>query len=153
MATDPLSEQGNAPTSGVVEQTTTERDESIFNMSLLGMSERAIAAEVGLAKTSVHNIIRRMHDLYVPERYSDMTHNLAHELAILDVLTRGNLAAAAAGSKSAADICLDAHIRRCKLLGLENASKVEVTLKSAQDVEIERLMTLMMTASTEEAMR
>lgn len=151
MTTDPLTETVNP---AAVEKPTTERDEAIFNMSLMGMSYRAIAKEVGLSAPRVHTIVKRMHDLYIPERYSDMTRNLAHELAILDVLTRGNLRAAAAGSKNAADIVHNAHVRRCKLLGLENATKVEVTLKSAQDVEIERLMQMMTSAAPEqEAMR
>lgn len=142
------------PQAAAVERPTTELDEVVFNMSLTGMSQRAIAAEVGISKTQVHRIVTRMHDSYIPERYADMTRNLAHELAILDVLTRGNLAAAAAGSKNAADIVHNAHIRRCKLLGLENAMKLEVTLKTAQDVEIERLMQMMTGGNaTTEAMR
>jgi transposase len=142
-ALDPeTAEPGNA-SSSAVELPTSERDELIFRASLTGASYREIAEEFGVSRQRVHQIVTRIRKSYLPERYSDATQNLAHEIAILDLLTRGNIKAAVAGSKAAADTVLEAHRRRCKLLGLETAAKLDITVKTAQDIEIERLIAMM----------
>ncbi len=68
---------------------------------------------------------------------------LGRELNILDALTSRNLPKAVKGDKAAADIVLASHVRRSRLLGLDAAVKAEITVRTAQDIEIERLVALL----------
>lgn len=117
--------------------------DQIMEMHTRGESFGAISRATGVPKTTVHHMVQRLAKAYVKERYGDHTAVLGRELQILDALTRKNLAAATSGDKAAADIVMNAHIRRSKLLGLDAAVKAEITVRTAQDIEIERLMSLM----------
>lgn len=120
-----------------------EYAEVVMEMFTRGESYVAIARATGIPRTSVMNMCDRHGAAYVRERYGDITSVLGRELRILDSLTRKNLKRAQDGDKASADIVLNAHIRRSRLLGLDAAVKAEITVKGAQDIEIERLMTLL----------
>jgi hypothetical protein len=117
--------------------------EQVLDMHLRGESFRAIEAATGVPRSTAQHMCQRLSSDYVKNRYNDKTAVLGRELAILDSLTRKNLKRAQDGDKASADIVLNAHIRRSKLLGLDAAVRSEITVKSAQDIEIERLVSLM----------
>lgn len=117
--------------------------DQVMEMFTRGESFGAISKATGVPKTTVQAMVKRMSTNYVRDRYGDHTAVLGRELQILDMLTKKNLAAASKGDKAAADIVMNAHIRRSKLLGLDAAVKAEITVRTAQDIEIERLMSLM----------
>lgn len=117
--------------------------DQVMEMFTRGESFGQISKATGVPKTTVQHMVKRMSTNYVRDRYGDHTAVLGRELQILDMLTRKNLAAASKGDKAAADIVMNAHIRRSKLLGLDAAVKAEITVRTAQDIEIERLMSLM----------
>lgn len=117
--------------------------DQILDMHLRGESFRAIERATGVPKSTAEHMCKRLAAEYVKDRYGDRTAVLGRELAILDSLTRKNLPRAQNGDKASADIVLNAHIRRSKLLGLDAAVRAEITVKTAQDIEIERLVSLM----------
>jgi hypothetical protein len=116
--------------------------EQVLDMHLRGESFRAIEAATGVPRSTAQHMCQRLSADYVKNRYNDKTAVLGRELAILDSLTRKNLKRAQDGDKASADIVLNAHIRRSKLLGLDAAVRQEITVKTALDVEIEQLMGL-----------
>lgn len=122
--------------------------DKVFELFIQGESLRAIEAATGVPRATAAKMCRHLGRDYVHERYGDHTNVLGRELHILDQLTRSNLSAAKRGDKAAADIVLASHVRRSKLLGLEAAVKAEITVKSAQDIEIERLVTIMRDGAT-----
>lgn len=125
--------------------------DEVGRMFARGASYRAISTATGIPKSTVEHMCKRIAAEYARERYGDTTAALGRELQILDMLTQKNLKRAAEGDTGSAKIVLDAHVRRCKLLGLDAAVKAEITVKSAQDIEIERLVRMMNDAVPEEA--
>jgi hypothetical protein len=115
----------------------------VTEMFTRGETFVAISKATGIPRTTVMHMCKRLSAEYVRERYGDHTAVLGRELNILDQLTRTNLARAKQGDKASADIVLNSHIRRSRLLGLDAAVKAEVTVRTAQDIEIERLVSLM----------
>lgn len=123
--------------------------EQVAEMFTRGESFGAISRATGIPKTTVQHMCKRLAAEYVRERYGDHTAVLGRELNILDQLTRTNLARAKEGDKASADIVLNSHIRRSRLLGLDAAVKAELTLKTTTDIEIERLISMMGAGSSE----
>lgn len=117
--------------------------EQVAEMFTRGESFGAISRATGIPKTTVQHMCKRLSAEYVRERYGDHTAVLGRELNILDQLTRTNLARAKMGDKASADIVLNSHIRRSRLLGLDAAVKAEITVRTAQDIEIERLVAML----------
>lgn len=117
--------------------------EQVLEMFVRGDSYRAIERATGIPKSTVAHMCKRLGAEYVRERYGDHTTILGRELNILDQLTRTNLARAKMGDKASADIVLNSHIRRSRLLGLDAAVKAEITVRTAQDIEIERLVAML----------
>lgn len=117
--------------------------EQVQEMFTRGDSFGAISKATGIPKTTVQHMVKRLSAEYVRERYGDRTAVLGRELNILDQLTRTNLQRAKLGDKASADIVINSHIRRSRLLGLDAAVKAEITVRTAQDIEIERLVSLM----------
>lgn len=117
--------------------------EEVGRMFAEGLSYRSISEATGIPKSTVVHMTRRLSADYARERYGDLTAALGRELEVLDMLTRRNLKRAMNGDKAAADIVMNAHTRRSKLLGLDAAVKAELTVKTTQDIEIERLVKLM----------
>ena len=114
--------------------------EQVEEMFARGDSFGQISRATGIPKTTVQHMCKRIAAAYVRDRYGDQTSVLGRELNILDQLTRSNLSRAKAGDAASAKIVLDSHVRRSKLLGLDAAVKAEITVKTAQDIEIERLV-------------
>lgn len=123
--------------------------DEIARMYAEGQSFRAIEQATGVPKSTVAHMCKRLAAEYAHERYGDKTAILGRELQILDMLTRKNLGPACRGDTGAAKIVLDAHVRRSKLLGLDAAVKAELTVRTAQDIEIERLIRMMADAEPE----
>lgn len=117
--------------------------DEVGSMFARGESYTAISKATGIPRSTVEKMCGRLTANYVNERYGDAKSALGRELFILDALTRKNLSAAVRGNSQAAKIVLDAHVRRCKLLGLEAAVKAEIVVKTATDIEIERLTDLL----------
>jgi hypothetical protein len=117
--------------------------EQVLEMFVRGDSYRAIEKATGIPKSTVAHMCKRLGADYVRERYGDHTTILGRELNILDQLTRTNLTRAKMGDKASADIVINSHIRRSRLLGLDAAVKAEITVRTAQDIEIERLVSMM----------
>lgn len=117
--------------------------EQVREMFARGESFGVISRATGIPKSTVAHMCKRLSAAYVRERYGDATAVLGRELEILDQLTRRNLPNAVKGDKAAADIVLASHLRRSKLLGLDAAVKAEITVRTAQDIEIERLVRMM----------
>ena len=117
--------------------------EQILDMYTRGESYRAIAAATGVPRATVHHMCKKLTADYVRQRYGDKTSILGRELAILDQLTKRNLPAAIRGDEGAARIVLASHLRRSKMLGLDAAIQAEISVKTAQDIEIERLVMTM----------
>lgn len=117
--------------------------EQVLEMFVRGDSYGQIAKATGIPKATVAHMCKRLAGEYARERYGDTTSVLGRELQILDSLTRANLARARDGDPASATIVMNCHIRRSKLLGLDAAVKAEITVKSAQDIEIERLIAMM----------
>lgn len=117
--------------------------DQIMEMFTRGESFGQISKATGVPKTTVQHMVKRLSTAYVRDRYGDHTAVLGRELQILDALTRKNLAAAVRGDKAAADIVMNAHIRRSKLLGLDAAVKAEITVRTSTDIEIERLVSML----------
>jgi hypothetical protein len=124
--------------------------DEIARMFAEGQSFRAMERATGVPKSTCEHMCKRLSADYVRERYSDRTAALGRELQLLDVLTRKNLRRAADGDTNSAKIVLDAHVRRSKLLGLDAAVQVGLTVRTAQDIEIERLMQMMTAESVPE---
>ena len=122
--------------------------EQVMELYARGESFGAISKATGIPKTTVQHMCKRLAAAYARERYGDTTAILGRELTILDQLTRTNLARAKQGDPASAKIVLDAHIRRSKLLGLDAAVKAEITVRTAQDIEIERLVAMMGTEAS-----
>jgi hypothetical protein len=120
-----------------------EYADQIMKLFTAGESFRKIAAATGVPKSVVHRIVHSAADEYVTDRYGNRTTVLGRELAILDSLTRTNLRKAQDGDRDAAMIVLESSRARRRLLGLDAAFQTEITVKTAQDIEIERLMTIM----------
>jgi hypothetical protein len=125
--------------------------EQVLDMFARGETLRAIERATGVPKSTVAIMINRLSADYVAQHYGDRTTVLGRELHILDTLTRKNLKRAADGDKASADIVLASHVRRSKLLGLDAAVRAEITVKTAQDIEIERLVSLMNSGDSEPA--
>lgn len=117
--------------------------EQVLEMFVRGDSYRAIERATGIPKSTVAHMCKRLGAEYVTERYGDHTTILGRELNILDQLTRTNLQRAKQGDKASADIVINSHIRRSRLLGLDAAVRAEITVRTAQDIEIERLVSMM----------
>ena len=117
--------------------------DQIMEMFTRGESYRKMSAATGVPVSTCHKIVHAAAGEYVTDRYGDRTTVLGRELAILDSLTRTNLRAAQNGDKDAASIVLQSRQRAHRLLGLDAAVRAEVTVKTAQDIEIERLVSLM----------
>lgn len=117
--------------------------EQILEMLVRGETYRAIERATGVPKSTVAHMAKSLAKDYVREHYGDHTSVLGRELHILDQLTRKNLGPATRGNEAAARIVLASHVRRSKLLGLDAAVKSEITVKTAQDIEIERLVAMM----------
>lgn len=116
---------------------------TIFEMLARGESFRTISAATGVPTATVHRMSKRLGAEYVRDYYGDHTSVLGRELHILDQLTRKNLGPATRGDKDAAQIVLASHTRRCKLLGLDAAVRAELTVKTAKEIEIERLVAML----------
>lgn len=123
--------------------------EQIMEMLTRGETYRAIERATGVPKSTVAHMAKRLAKDYVREHYGDHTSVLGRELHILDQLTRKNLGPATRGDEAAARIVLASHVRRSKLLGLDAAVKAELTVKTAQDIEIERLVRMMSDSTTQ----
>jgi hypothetical protein len=117
--------------------------EQVAEMFTRGDSFVSISKATGIPRTTVMHMCKRLAAEYVRERYGDHTAVLGRELNILDQLTRTNLQRAKRGDKASADIVINSHIRRSRLLGLDAAVKAEITVRTAQDIEIERLVSMM----------
>lgn len=117
--------------------------DQLMTMFVRGDSYNQMVAATGVPRATIHKIIHSTGTQYVQDRYGDRTVVLGRELAILDGLTRANLRAALNGDEKAARIVLEARRSARRLLGLDAAIKAEVTVKTAQDIEIERLVALM----------
>lgn len=117
--------------------------DQLMTMYVRGDTFRAMEAATGVPKSVCQRIIKQVGAQYVHDRYGDRTVVLGRELAILDGLTRANLRAALNGDEKAARIVLEARRSARRLLGLDAAIRAEVTVKTAQDIEIERLVSLM----------
>jgi hypothetical protein len=114
--------------------------DQVFDMYTRGESFRTISAATGIGLSTLHLMVKQICAEYVNTRYGDRNAVIGRELAILDTLTRKNLKAAQNGSKAAADIVLQASRDRRKLLGLDAATALELTVKTPTDHEIERLL-------------
>jgi hypothetical protein len=117
--------------------------DQIMDLFTRGESFRKIAAATGVPKSVCHRIVKSAASEYVTDRYGNRTTVLGRELAILDSLTRTNLRGAQNGDMNCASIVLQSSRERRRLLGLDAAIRAEVTVKTAQDIEIERLVSLM----------
>jgi hypothetical protein len=117
--------------------------DQIMTLFTAGESFRRISAATGVPLATVHGIVKQMSAEYTEQRYGDRTTVIARELSILDTLTRRNLRAAQNGDRDAASIVLASSQARRRLLGLDAALKAEITVKTAQDIEIERLVSMM----------
>lgn len=125
--------------------------DQIMTMFVRGDSFRAMSSATGVPVSTCHKIVKAAGAQYVTERYGDRTVVLGRELSILDALTRANLRAALNGDEKAARIVLEARRSARRLLGLDAAIRAEVTVKTAQDIEIERLVSLMKQDPADEA--
>jgi hypothetical protein len=117
--------------------------DQILELFTEGQSYRKIAAATGVNIASVQRIVKSAATDYVTGRYGDRNTVLGRELALLDTLTRKNLRAAQNGDSEAARIVLESSKARRRLLGLDAAAKAEITVRTATDIEIERLVSLM----------
>lgn len=117
--------------------------DQLMTMFVRGDSFRSMSEATGVPVSTVHKIVHSAGAQYVKDRYGDRTVVLGRELSILDALTRANLRAALNGDEKAARIVLEARRSARRLLGLDAAVRAEVTVKTAQDIEIERLVSLM----------
>jgi hypothetical protein len=123
--------------------------EQVLDMFARGETFRAIERATGVPRSTAQHMVGRLSAEYVEQHYGDRTTVLGRELHILDSLTRKNLKRAQEGDESAARIVLASHVRRSKLLGLDAAVRAEITVKTAQDIEIERLVGLMNSQGSE----
>jgi len=117
--------------------------DQLMTMFVRGDSFRTMSEATGVPIATIHKIIHSAGSAYVQDRYGDRTVVLGRELSILDAITRANLRAALSGDEKAARIVLEARRSARRLLGLDAAIRAEVTVKTAQDIEIERLVALM----------
>lgn len=124
--------------------------EQVFEMFTRGESFRAISRATDIPLVSVHKMVKQLGAEYVGTRYGDRNAVIGRELAILDSLTRKNLRKAQDGDKDAAQIVLQSSRERRRLLGLDAALALDVTVKTPQDVEIERLVAMLSTPVTAE---
>lgn len=121
----------------------------ILDMATRGESYRAISEATGVPLASVSRLVPKLQAEYVRDHYGDPTAVIGRELALLDSLTRKNARRAQEGDPVAAKIVMEASRDRRKLLGLDAAVKAELTIKTATDVEIERLNEMMSNGSAE----
>lgn len=120
----------------------------VFEMHLRGETFREMHKATGIPTSSLHKMVRQLSAEYVNQRYGDRNAVIGRELAILDALTQKNLKPAQNGEKAAADIVLAASRDRRRLLGLDAATAVELTVKTPTDHEIERLLSQLGTLET-----
>lgn len=125
--------------------------EQIMEMFTRGESYRAISRATDIPVSSLYKLIKELSAEHLEQRYGDRTTVMSRELSILDGLTRRNLKRAQDGDSEAARIVLESSRQRRRLLGLDAAIKAELVVKTAQDVEIERLVDLMRGTETADA--
>lgn len=121
----------------------------ILDMATRGETHQAISEATGIPRSTVTKLIPKLQADYVRDHYGDPTAVIGRELALLDSLTRKNARRAQEGDPVAAKIVMEASRDRRKLLGLDAAVKAELTIKTATDVEIERLNEMMANGSAE----
>lgn len=117
--------------------------DQVFEMFTRGESFRSISRATDIPLSTVHKMVKQISAEYVDTRYGDRNAVIGRELAILDTLTRKNLKAAQNGNRAAAEIVLQSSRERRKLLGIDAALTLDVTVKTPLDVEIERMVTLL----------
>lgn len=116
------------------------RDIRAVDLAVAGMPYNQIADAVGCSKATAWRAVQRGLRAMVDEQYADRKAMLARELRLLDRLTQANLTAALGGDAKASGVVLRAHEARVRLLGLDAPVKVDATVRSQADAEIESLM-------------
>ena len=122
-----------------------ERDARIIALALAGMSVRAIADRIGLAKSAVARIIRRELGRKVAARDEDLAQLVALETDRLDRLQVTAWPAAMRGDNRATTAVLRIMERRARLLGLDAPTQTAVTGPGGDPLTIEILSALIPT--------
>lgn len=118
-----------------------EKKAKALQMALGGASYETIARECGWANksTAYRHVQNAMRD-WSPIDYSDAQTMRAQEMARLDRLMTTHWVNALRGDVRASEICLRIIQQRCRIMGLEAPTKIDATVKSGIDAEIEELL-------------
>jgi hypothetical protein len=100
------------------------RAEKIFQMRLEGMTERAIAAKVGLTAPRIHQILAKAHQQILARSAESLEQTANLDLQRLDELIRVHWPKRADPDR--ANVVFKAMERRAKLLGLDKPDKSEL---------------------------
>jgi AcrR family transcriptional regulator len=116
-----------------------ERQRQALTYRKAGASLRVIASKLGVSVGTVHKDLERSLKAVIAADLRDLAKARFLELERLDDLWRAVWERALKGDLFAVDTCLKISERRCKLLGLEAAQKVELLLSKEIDAVLQRL--------------
>lgn len=128
------------PASKAQRVTTAQRRRQAVMMRLAGADYELIARQLGYAsRGAACTDIQRALEVSLEEQARDAEVLRQQELLRLDRIQAGVWPAAIAGDTKSADIALKIIDRRCRLLGLDAPTRLEVVSMGAVEAEIERL--------------
>lgn len=117
-----------------------EQQRKIASMWIAGASQAEIATALKISESTVQRERRRMLDASLKGRDKLADELREKELLTLDRLQRAHWTEALKGSIGSSKIVLSCVDKRAKLLGLDAPIKVDATVKSELDAQIEQLV-------------
>lgn len=121
-----------------------EKQRKALEMALAGASYDKIAQECGWKnRSSAFRAVERAMKDWAPVDNDDVRTLRERELARLDRLQSAHWMRALQGDSRSTELCLRISDRRSKLLGLDMPTKIDATVKSEMDAEIDELLALL----------
>lgn len=117
-----------------------KQEADVARLWIAGANLSEIAKATELSYATVKRIRRELLNRAIGERDKAVDELKERELLTLDRLQRAHFSAAVKGSIGSAKIVLDCVGRRAKMLGLDAPIKVDATVKSELDAQIESLV-------------
>lgn len=117
-----------------------ETERQVLALWVAGARSDEIERATKLSRATVYRIRRAALAVSIEGRDSEIVELRERELMTIDRLQRAHFQLAIEGSHRSAEIVLKCVGQRAKMLGLEAAIKVDATVKSELDAQIEQLV-------------
>lgn len=118
------------------------KEERVLRMFVAGATYQLIADTVeGISSAgAAARIVTSALERHAEERNDLAAHATERAFARLDAIWAGSFANAARGDVQAARVCLGVHDRMVKLEGLDSPDKIEVTMRTQFDEDIQTML-------------